>query len=408
MTGRGQMATGRHRAIGGGWIVVRLVTGVEVTSPAGGLEVQLVQITTELARRGHETDLLYVEEGPLLDDYRRVCRSVTRVPSVDYRYPPGRRRRPPAMARMTPAIWAAVRRRPDVLYGNRIFSNGWTVPARMLTGAPIVCHLHGHVEMDPSQMAFINSHVNRYIGVSRFLVDQWISTGVDPNKISVVWNGIDPDAYPEGGAAEAAASRQALGLPTDAYVVLYFGQLNAHKGVDVLLRAWRRVAPDGRDARLVVFGSPFSDQDDGSYMAELERLADDRVSFIPRRKEVVPILHAADVVVVPSVFDEPFGRTVIEAMATGRPVIASRAGGVPEILTGRFEPFLFEKGDETALADRLHRLVDWRTGQPDLAEACVRRVRDSFTLESMVDGIEGAFDEARSLRRHGRRARESR
>lgn len=382
---------------------MRVVTGVEVTSPAGGLEVQLVQITTELTRRGHEMNLLYVDEGPFLADYGRVCRSMTQVPTVDYHYPSSRRSRPRAMARMTPAVWAAVRRRPDVLYGNRIFSNGWTVPARTLTGVPAVCHLHGHVEVDPPRMVFINAHVDRFIGVSRFLVDQWISTGVDPGKISVVWNGIDLATYPKGGVAELAASRQALGLSPDAYVVMFFGQLNRHKGVDVLLRAWRRVAPDGRDAQLLVVGSPFSDQDDGSYMAELERLADDRVSFIPRRREVVPLLHAADVVVVPSVFDEPFGRTVIEGMATGRPVVASRTGGVPEILTGRLEPFLFEKGDEAALADRLSGLVDWRTEQPDLADACLGRVRDAFTLNSMVDGVEASFDEARSVRsRRGR------
>ncbi len=370
---------------------MRVVTGVEVTSPAGGLEVQLVQISTELARRGHEMDLLYVEEGPFLTDYGRVCRSVTQVPTVDYRYPPGRRSRPRAMARMTPAVWAAVRRRPDVLYGNRIFSNGWTVPARTLTGAsdglpparpcgdgPVAHGLHQR-PCGP---------VHRRVPVPR---RSWISTGVDPDKISVVWNGIDPAAYPRRRRGRGGRLSPGLGLSPDAYVVMYFGQLNPHKGVDVLLRAWRRVAPAGRDARLLVVGSPFSDQDGGSYMAELERLADDRVSFIPRRKEVVPILHAADVVVLPSVFDESFGRTVIEGMATGRPVVASRVGGVPEILTGRFEPFLFDMGDEAALADRLCRLVDWRTEQPDLAEACLRRVRDAFTLQSMVDGIEACF-----------------
>jgi glycosyltransferase involved in cell wall biosynthesis len=102
------------------------------------------------------------------------------------------------------------------------------------------------------------------------------------------------------------------------------------------------------------------------------------------------------VAVVPSVYEEPFGRTVIEGLATGRPVIASRTGGIPEILAGPLDRFLFEKGDAQALADQLRAAMGWQQREPELAPLCRARVTDNFTLKRMVDGVEtnlvGAID----------------
>jgi glycosyltransferase involved in cell wall biosynthesis len=106
------------------------------------------------------------------------------------------------------------------------------------------------------------------------------------------------------------------------------------------------------------------------------------------RSDVVGPLHAADVVVVPSVYAEPFGRVVIEALSTGRPVIASSIGGIPEILTGDFARFLVPPGDAPALARKLGELLDWRTRDDGLAEACTDHVRQHFSKSSMVDAIE--------------------
>ena len=91
------------------------------------------------------------------------------------------------------------------------------------------------------------------------------------------------------------------------------------------------------------------------YQAELKKLATDSVHFIEGQRNVVTPLHASDVVVVPSVWREPFGRTVIEALATGRPVVASRVGGIPEILTG---PLELEEVVLGRVRDGLHGLRD--------------------------------------------------
>jgi len=116
--------------------------------------------------------------------------------------------------------------------------------------------------------------------------------------------------------------------------------------------------------------------------------------WLPKQADVVVPLHAADVVVAPSLWDEPFGRVIIETVATGRPAVVSRIGGTPEVLDGAFERFLVEPGDAGMLASALAGLVDWRHHEPALATLCRDRVRDRFSVDQMVKGVEGSLGAA--------------
>jgi glycosyltransferase involved in cell wall biosynthesis len=112
------------------------------------------------------------------------------------------------------------------------------------------------------------------------------------------------------------------------------------------------------------------------------------VDFLGYIANIVSIYQISDVTVLPSVWSEPFGRTIIESMACGTPVVASRTGGIPEILTGEFESSLFEPKDERDLADKLNTIMNWRDTNTQLGERCRNHVLSKFTLDKMVDGIE--------------------
>ncbi len=375
---------------------MKLVTNVHSTVPMGGVEWNVYQVSRELARRGHQVDLLYREAGSLVPDFSKFCRSVTKVPEVDYWYPTGRRGRPKQMAMVVPAALATVWRRPDLIYGNRIMSTGWAIPAGKVVDAPVVCHEHGFTDhLSQRRIDMLNRHVGRFVMVSQFVADQWLAQGLDPGKTDVVFNGIDPAEYPLGGADQRAAARQALHIGDRPFVVTYFGRLDREKGVHVLLDAWRRLGMGPGEGELLVVGSPTVHRDAAAYRSELRAMATDNVRFIPGQRDVVTPLHAADVVVVPSVWQEPFGRTVIEALSTGRPVVASRVGGIPEILSGPLGRFLFEPEDAGELAERLGGLTRWQDVEPELAVRCRSRVLEQFTLDRMVDGIESAFRSVR-------------
>jgi glycosyltransferase involved in cell wall biosynthesis len=375
--------------------MVKVVTNVFRVAPVGGVELHVFQTSRELARRGYDIDLLYVEPGSLESEYRSFCHSVTRVRAVDYWFPAGRRARPGQLLDVAPAAWQAVRRRPDLIYANRVFSTAWAVPAGRVSRAPVVCHLHGHTPLEPRRVAALNRHVGRFVIISQFVADLWLASGLDPDKIDVVFNGIDPSEYPPGGMGERASTRRSLGVPEDAFVITYFGRLDREKGVDVLLRAWQALGLGPSEARLLVVGSSMVDQDGGRFEEELRSLATDSVEFLGARRDVVTPLHAADIIVIPSTWDEPFGRTVIEGLSTGRVVLASRVGGIPEILAGPLEPFLFERGDAPGLAAKIRTFRHWRDEDPGLATVCTERVQQGFTLKDMVDGVEASFARVR-------------
>jgi glycosyltransferase involved in cell wall biosynthesis len=375
---------------------MRLVTNVHSTNPMGGVELNVYQVSRELARRGHQINLIYREPGSLVPDYRKFCQSVTKVPDVDYWYPTGRRGRPKALAMVVPAALATIRRRPDLIYGNRIMSTGWAIPAGKVVRAPVVVHEHGHSDhLSSRRIDMLSRHVDRFIMVSHFVADLWLASGLDPDKVDVVFNGIDPAEYPFGGEEERSAARQALDIGEEPFVVTYFGRLDREKGVHVLLEAWRRLDFGPDEATLLVVGSSTVHREAVAYQAELRALATDSVRFVPGQRDVITPLHASDVVVVPSVWREPFGRTVIEGLSTGRPVLASRVGGIPEILSGPLDRFLFEREDVDGLAEQLLGLIHWRDKEPELAELCRSRVLEQFTLTRTVDGIETAFRSAR-------------
>jgi glycosyltransferase involved in cell wall biosynthesis len=362
---------------------MKIVASVHSMAPVGGTELNVFQVTRGLAGRGHSLDLIAARGGALATDYRTFCRSVTRLPVLDFARSTAAR----DLVRMIPAVAVGAAKRPDIVYPNRFSEIVWATSAGRLSGAPVVCHLHEIRHRRPG--TFPNTHVRRFIAVSESLRGEWAAVGLDPDLIDVVHNGVAPESYPFGGLRERAAARAALGLPTEGFVALYYGRLDREKGVDVLLDAWKRLGIAETEGRLLLVGSPSMHLADGA--GELARMREKEPPgcvWLPARGDVITPLHAADVVVVPSVWAEPFGRVVIEAMATGRPALASRVGGIPEILTGKFERFLVEPGDAESLAAGMRELMGWQDREPDLAKTCHDFVRDKFSLAVTVEGIE--------------------
>lgn len=375
---------------------MRLLVTAERIAPIGGREMSTLQLTRELAGRGHAVDLFFAHDGALHDEYRAFCRSMRRSRMVFWR-----RRRLYHLARMAPSVLAGVVRRPDVVYVQRFGDIPFGTLVGRLTGAPLVCHLRGFQPY--SSTPEIGRLADRFIAVSEDTRRSWVEAGLDESRIDVVHNGIAEEEYPAGGAEEQARARDALGIAPDAFVALFYGRLDTEKGIEVLLEAWRRLALTPEQGRLVLMGQPVLQVDPQGYAAHLHEMAPPGCLWLPARRDVVSVMHGADVVVLPSLsHTEGFGRTLIEAMATGRPAVGSRIGGIPEVLTGPFARFLFEPGDAAGLAELLSSLVGWRSRDPELAERCRAYVGDHFGLGRTVDGVEAVLTDALARRRRGR------
>jgi glycosyltransferase involved in cell wall biosynthesis len=372
---------------------MRILSYLTNLEASGGVALNLLQVGRELVARGHHLDLVYGEDGDIGDAFRSICDSVVATPSP--RYYGGRlgdTRRIVAGARV------ASRARPDIVYVHNYSELAWALTVRLRTGARIVCHLHDLTSTGRAYRELVAGRVSRFVAVSEWLRSEWVRNGVDACRIEVIPNGIRTTDYPPASPADRQRSREAFGLPPDAYVVLYAGRVEPIKGTEVLLDAWERLglAPD-KALLLILGGRP------DLYVGEYEQQLRDRsvpgCDWQVMRPDVVSAMHAADVLVLPSVGNESFGRVIIEAMSTGIPAVAAAVGGVPEVLGGEFERMLFPRGDAAALAERLRDLAGWRRDDPGLADRCAEYVAGRYELADTVTRLETVFASASPKRR---------
>ena len=213
-----------------------------------------------------------------------------------------------------------------------------------------------------------------------------------PQRTRTVYGGTDPSRFAPGPSA-------------DRHGVLFLGRLTPHKGVDTLIRA----LPAG--ASLTIAGTSGHDPrpPESGYPELLRTLAQDKdVRFVGRVDESrLPRLHReASIFVLPSVHTTYYGRqiaisellglSVIEAMASGTPVIASRIGGVPEVVEDGVTGFLVEPGDVEALRDRLALLLADPSKARQMGDAGRDAVLQRFTWQRCAERCLAAYEELAS------------
>lgn len=362
---------------------MRILVNAGELAPVGGVEQSTLQVSRELHARGHVISALYRETGIAHDEWSSITETLQQVPSFACTTKSPVR----DLMKLPPALRAAVATRPDVLWLNRAEQFVWGVSASRLCRVPLVVQLRTHLPFPGVRMAW--RAASHFIAVSNFIRDTWISAGVSPDRITVINNGIEAADYPYGGPDERRRRRAELGLPQDGNVVLYYGRISPAKGLNTLLDAWRRMPRRPQD-RLLIVGDA-GDAEEAAHGKDLKTGQPDSVVWLPSRRDVLSVLHAADTVVLPAHWQEAFGRVTIEAMATGRPVVGTRVGGVPEILTGEFSDFLVPPADDRDLAAVLTRLSDWRSADPGLGERSTAHVHRHFDLRTIVDRVEAVL-----------------
>jgi glycosyltransferase involved in cell wall biosynthesis len=201
----------------------------------------------------------------------------------------------------------------------------------------------------------------------------------------------------EVAPAEAEAARAELGAREGDTLIGVFGRLQRWKGQDVFIEAARRIARDRPRTRFVIVGgSEIGFEPD--YLDEIRRAAaapelGDRVIFTGFRNDVARLMAACDVVCHTSRVPEPFGLVLIEAMALGRPVIATAGGGPSEIISSPAEGILIPPDDSGALARALTELVDDPERRRVLGAGGRKRVRSQFSIDVMAATMLRYLDE---------------
>ncbi len=253
---------------------------------------------------------------------------------------------------------------------------------------PVVYHLHDL--LDPSHFSFWNRKgvvllANYFacsvVANSQATARSFIASGGKKTLLQTLYNGFEfqesrkPDRLLENFQEDFGEGQH--------FIVGLFSRLTSWKGQHILLQALASLPP--RFCALVVGDALFAE--DEEYVRRLHQQVkslglQERVRFLGFRENAWELMASCDVLVHCSVLAEPFGRVVVEGMATGKPVVAVDAGGVPEIIEDSRTGLLIPPGDAEALAEALQRLEANPTWAKVLGEAGRKGVTDRFSLEA--------------------------
>lgn len=228
----------------------------------------------------------------------------------------------------------------------------------------------------------------RVFCVSDDLFEKCVSTGVPVRNLVLLENGIDTTEYAR--KRTVAEAKAALGLPPSGFLIGAVGRLAAEKAFDVLIRSTYELVRRGHDARVLIVG-------EGGERAKLERLAAelgiaDRVLLPGWQADAKPYFEAMDLFALSSL-REGLPNVLLEAMALGVPVVATRVNGVPRLVQDGRNGFLVEANDQEALTTALAGLMK-NDGLRELFRAAARRtVETRFSFPTRMANLTRVYDE---------------
>jgi glycosyltransferase involved in cell wall biosynthesis len=236
--------------------------------------------------------------------------------------------------------------------------------------------------------------LDRIIAVSNATADFHINQGIDVAKVEVVYNGVDLAKFCPSELSHASkpfleanleSLRTELEIPVEAKVCLFVGQIGMRKGVDLLLDLMSPLCHQRDELHLVIVGSRYSMKDEAvEYEQKLlarsqSEFPPRRVHWLGRRNHIDQLMRESDVLIHPAK-QEPLGRVLLEAAASGLPVITTDVGGSREILKG-LEDFLFPPDDFCTASELLLRVLDDTEFQNDVSAKLRSIAESSFSAQ---------------------------
>lgn len=320
----------------------------------GGAQHQIAALAPRMIAAGAEIHVITRRKAGLVAEANVDGVHVHRLPA------PG----PKAIASLVftaCALFRLIRLRPDLLHVYSLFSPstiGWL--ARRLLVVPVIAKVlrggeGGDVErlrnkpLAGLRIAALRNGIDRFVSISSEIAGEIEGLGVDPRRCVAIPNGVDIERFRPPDAEHRRALRARFDL-AEGPVVLYVGRLVPEKRVERLIDAARSVRDRGTEATLVIAGT-------GACEDELRTLAGSWVRFMGDVDDVAPLLRAADLFVLPSA-TEGLSNALLEAMATGLPVVATRVGGAVDVVEDGKSGRLVGVDDAAELESALVELLD--------------------------------------------------
>jgi L-malate glycosyltransferase len=368
-------------------VSVRIPLALVLTSfEHGGTERQTTELIRRLDRGRFEVHVAcFRREGPWLDAVTAAAGPVAEFRLGSFASP--------GAARQLRRFAAWLRQcRIAVLQAFDLYANVFALPGAWLAGVPVRIGSRRGIVSPTAQRRLLwlqragYAAAHRIVANSAAAAAQLRREGVASRRIAVIENGIDLDRFPPAGAVARTT-------------ITCVANLRPGKGQDVLLRAAAIAARTHPQLHVQLVGN-------GPLRGTLEEQTralglDGRVSLLGHRDDVAAILQQSGIFVLPSAM-EAFPNSVMEAMASGLPVVATDVGGIPELVSHEHTGLLVPSGDERALATALLRLIDDEALASRLGASARASIADRFSFARMLHGFESLYLSELDLRRQRR------
>lgn len=347
-----------------------------------GTERFVVDTTAALLRRGHEVWIAGKRDGGLLEHARRVGLPVAAPPAL----------RPWDGLRLA---WFAWRHRVDVIHAHLGKAITVGCVAATLARIPLLAHAHIPSESRPYKLCgrrwpllTCSDHLSRHFRDV---------TGIPASRVRTLHNFSRIHLEPEATKPRdelAAGLRRELQLPDRARLLTVAGRPYKVKGFDLAVRALPHILAEHPDVHLLMAGG-MPTEESRAFVARLESTATDlgvrdHIHLLGFRTDIARLLRGSDVVMAPP-RAEPFGLSVLEPMLLGTPVVATRVGGIPEMLTDDSLGELVEPDNPDALARAACRLLGDAARWSAVSAAAAASARERFSEEAILPQLEAIY-----------------
>jgi glycosyltransferase involved in cell wall biosynthesis len=364
---------------------------VQAVGERGGVETVLLNMVVGLDRARFEPIVAGLRDGSFLNELRRA--------GVDVRLlPAGRVRQLYRGGRTVTALARLIRgTNVHLVHSHNAVAHLYGGLAARIAGVPSIFHLHGVPPPGFNRdgvIGWLAAHVraSKILAVSQYVADDFQHVWGRRDNVEVLHNGIQAQTLLT--EAESASVRAEFSVSPQTPIVVMATRLQRWKGVHVFLDAVARVQADFPQAHFFVVGGGLFGLEQ-EYERALHESADrqrpSRLTFTGFRPDVYRFMREADLVVHASIAPDPFPTVILEAMAFGKPVIATRLGGCPESVVDEVTGLLVAPGDASALSGAMARLLADPLLRQQMGRRAQQRFEELFTLPRMMERLQQVY-----------------
>jgi len=356
----------------------------------GGAEFSLLNLVQGIQRHAFQPIVVLGDEGPLQERLEKLNVD-THIFPLDF----------PHLINPIPFLKSVFflnrvikEESTNLIHSNTLWDNQYGVAAAKLAGIPHMLHVRGFPEQKPSWKSFYNMG-SLAICNSEDTRKKFLKYSGFRKRTEVVYNAVDTERFiPDKNIRKKV--RQSYGFAEADLILGMAGRLAEEKGQLFLLKALLPMLKSNSNYRVLIAGDA-KIHPDTTYPEDIASFIqhnglDGNVVMAGYIENMNGFYNALDLFLLPS-FREPFGRVLIEAMATETPVIASRVGGVPEVVDHEINGYLVDSGDADNWREYINRLIHNETIRRNFVKSGRTKVLDKFTSEHITSRIVSLYRE---------------